>query len=97
MYVHVGSAYFTGHDGYVRITGRNTIEFKFVRSTFSKRLHDALYNATKSNPLTQKELDSISLPQQDMLHRSLMLTHAQVIVEDNVVVQASLIKDTNNG
>lgn len=95
VYVFIDDRNYVGRGANIVLSDKKRITFRAPIGVFNERVLRELDDFTFDTPLTQEELDRISLPQSYMLKSKLYITEAKLYVEYDVVVRQSLTGGSN--
>jgi hypothetical protein len=96
-YLFVDSRYYVGPAVDVVFSETKKLSFRSPAAKLKERIAQELDDYTFENPLTQAELDNISLPQRSMVFKRIIILEVKIYVEADVVVRMSLEEENING
>ncbi len=92
VYLYLGAEYFTGRTAQLKLLNSQVLDFRFTSTTFTQVTQEQILSYTSANPLTQEELDHISLPNYDMLRVKVVIIEVELYVVEDVCVRMAFTK-----
>ena len=97
VYVFIDDGVYVGRGANIVLSDTKILSFRAPIAIFHQRLAQELDDYSFETPLTQQELDRISLPSVKMIKSKIIMLETKVYVEDNVMVRHSFAEELKNG
>lgn len=97
VYVFIDDGVYVGRGANIVLSDKKVLSFRSPIGVFMERLAQELDDYTFETPLTQQELDRISLPNIKMIKAKLIMCEVKVYVEEDVIVRHSFAEELKNG